>query len=67
MIPQYTAFEFIGLYNTKSIRSVITGKDTEKCKYMKIITVLNCDIFMYKKQGHLYCFWNTKKVGCPLY
>lgn len=28
MRPNFTSFEFIGLYCTKSIRRVITGKDT---------------------------------------
>lgn len=29
-------FEFIKLYSRKFIRSVITGKNTEKCKYNKL-------------------------------
>lgn len=28
--------ELIGLYNTKLIRSVITDRDTGKCKYFKV-------------------------------
>lgn len=31
------SFEFITLYSTKSVRSVITAKDTEKCKYLDFI------------------------------
>lgn len=33
MCPNHTSFEFIGLYSTQSIRSVITIKHTRKYKY----------------------------------
>lgn len=31
------SFDFIGMYSTKSIWSVITDKDTDKCEYMFVI------------------------------
>lgn len=34
LAPQFTSLEFFGLYSTNSIRSVVTGKETEKWKYV---------------------------------
>lgn len=34
LAPQFTSLDFFGLYSTNSIRSVFTGKETEKCKYV---------------------------------
>lgn len=31
---QFTSLELLGLNSTKSIRSVVTGKKTKKCKYV---------------------------------
>lgn len=31
---QFASLEFLGLNSTKSIRSVVTGKKTKKCKYV---------------------------------
>lgn len=30
--PSNTSLEFVGMYSTKTIHSVIAGTDTEKCK-----------------------------------
>lgn len=36
LAPQFTSLEFFGLYSTNWIRSVVTVKETEKCKYFFI-------------------------------
>lgn len=33
LAPQFTSLEFFGPYSTNWIRSVVTVKETEKCKY----------------------------------
>lgn len=34
--PKFTSLEIFGLYSTNWIRSVVTVKETEKCKYFFI-------------------------------
>lgn len=51
--PQIYVFEFIARYCTctESICSIITGKGTEKCQYIKIINIcINADV-LFAKQG----------------
>lgn len=43
MRSNYLSFEFIGLCSTKSICSDITGKETERSKYIKLYDPMCAD------------------------
>lgn len=45
MHRSFTSFEFIGMYSTKSVRSVITGKETGKYEFLTITAKLNFLLF----------------------
>lgn len=40
LAPQFTSLEFFGLYSTNWIRSVVTVKETEKCKYFFLLQLI---------------------------
>lgn len=46
---QFRSLEFLGLNSTKSIRSVVTGKKTKKCKYVKFLITINLSYLRFSR------------------